>query len=51
MLEGSKTILMLGADEDRIEKRVKAASEISDMTIVNVHWGRGIYPHADGSSA
>lgn len=37
--EGSKTILMLGADEDRIEKRVKAASEISDMTIVNVHWG------------
>ena len=30
---------MLGADEDRIEKRVKAASEISDMTIVNVHWG------------
>lgn len=37
--EGSETILMLGADEDRIEKRVKAASEISDMTIVNVHWG------------
>ena len=37
--EGSKTILMLGADGDRIEKRVKAASEISDMTIVNVHWG------------
>ena len=37
--DGSKTILMLGADEDRIEKRVKAASEISDMTIVNVHWG------------
>lgn len=30
---------MLGADEDRIEKRVKVASEISDMTIVNVHWG------------
>lgn len=39
MPEGSETILMLGADEDRIEKRVKAASEISDMTIVNVHWG------------
>ena len=34
--EGSETVLMLGADEDRIEKRVKAASGISDMTVVNV---------------
>ncbi len=37
--EGAQTILMLGADEARIEARVKAASEISDMVIVNIHWG------------
>lgn len=37
--DGVDTILMLGADEERIEQRVKAAAAISDVTIVNVHWG------------
>ncbi|MBQ2774641.1 MAG: CapA family protein [Clostridia bacterium] len=37
--DGAETILMLGADEERIEARVKAAAEISDMVIVNIHWG------------
>ncbi len=37
--EGAETILMLGSEESRIEQRVKEASEISDMTIVSVHWG------------
>ena len=37
--EGTETILMLGADEQRIQERVQAAAEISDMVIVNIHWG------------
>ncbi len=37
--DGVDTILMLGQDEERIEQRVRAADAISDVTIVNVHWG------------
>lgn len=36
---GSEAVILLGAEEEEIEARVKAAKEISDVCVVNVHWG------------
>ena len=35
----SEAVILLGAEEDRIEARVKEAAAISDVVVVNIHWG------------
>lgn len=37
--DGAQTVLMLGENEDMIKERIEDAKKISDMVIVNVHWG------------
>ncbi len=37
--EGSEAIILMGSEEDKIEARIKAAKEISDVCVVNIHWG------------
>ena len=37
--DGAETVLMLGENEDMIKERIQAASKMSDVVIVNVHWG------------
>lgn len=49
--EGSKTILMLGADEDRIEKTCQGGVRDKRHDYSQCPLGRGVYPYADGTSA
>ncbi|MGI5893240.1 MAG: CapA family protein [Candidatus Merdivicinus sp.] len=37
--QGSEAIVLLGSEEDKIEQRIKAAKEISEVCVVNIHWG------------
>lgn len=36
---GSEAIILLGSEEDKIQERIKKAKEISDVCVVNIHWG------------
>ncbi len=36
---GSEAVVLLGEEEDKLEARIRAAKEISDVCVVNVHWG------------
>ena len=37
--QGSEAVVLMGSEEDKIEARIKAAREISDVCVVNIHWG------------
>ncbi len=37
--EGSDVILMRLSDEEKIKERIEKAKEISDVVVINVHWG------------
>ena len=36
---GSEAIVLLGSEEDKIRERIEKAKEISDVCVVNIHWG------------
>lgn len=36
---GSEAVILLGSDEDVIQERIQKAKEISDVCVVNIHWG------------
>lgn len=36
---GSEAIVLLGSEEDQIRERIEKAKEISDVCVVNIHWG------------
>ena len=37
--EGSDVIIVQGEDEEMLKKRIAAAREISDVVVMNIHWG------------
>ena len=37
--KNSELVLVLGQDEQFIEEKVKRASEIADIVVMNIHWG------------
>lgn len=37
--QGSEAVVLLGSEEEKIEERIRQAKEISDVCVVNIHWG------------
>lgn len=36
---GSEAVILMGSDETAIQERIRQAKEISDVCVVNIHWG------------
>lgn len=36
---GSEAVVLMGSDETAIQERIRKAKEVSDICVVNIHWG------------